>query len=412
MDKQVRCNLASNDVDTAVECKSNSRFKWEVTSTRCGMLIEKATRDDLGTFRCYMFAGNTSNNVETSIQVDVAVPALVAFAGQFDLESEVQVKAGEALVVECSAMGGYPKPELQASIGTQQGVISTDPKEDQILKELFSNDIPNSDGTVTVVKNFSLLVQSHDCGKYVKCVAVQKDDKGIDIFAKKGRAVESRKIQVLFAPEPLFKPLPPIFFGPGESTRAVKMNFRANPTPINNRAIWHINPTRQIGTDSIVVQAGSSYKDKYEALPLNISGHSVDAVLNIRNPSEGEAGYEYFLEVTTDVGKQRYNFELEYRVNAPLIKEPEEEYEDPSENESTDPESSGMGVGIVVAIIFIAVLVLGAIGAVVWMKTNKKFCFAEATTKPGQTKPSDQVDTVEKGNTDENAKLNTKDNEI
>ena len=61
----------------------------------------------------------------------------------------------------------------------------------------------------------------------------------------------------------------------------------------------------QVGPDSIVVQAGSAHKDKYEALPLNVTGHSVVAILNIKHLSETDAAYEYFLDVTTDVGNQK-----------------------------------------------------------------------------------------------------------
>jgi hypothetical protein len=40
-----------------------------------------------------------------------------------------------------------------------------------------------------------------------------------------------------------------------------------------------------VGPDSTVLQAGSSHRNKYEALPLNVSGHAVDAALKIRDRS-------------------------------------------------------------------------------------------------------------------------------
>jgi len=62
-----------------------------------------------------------------------------------------------------------------------------------------------------------------------------------------------------------------------------------------------------VGPDSIVLQAGSNYKDKYVATPLNVSkdGHSVHAALFIKNPSEEDEKFEYFLEVSTEIGSAR-----------------------------------------------------------------------------------------------------------
>ena len=58
-----------------------------------------------------------------SQQVDVAVPALVTFSGQFNTDSEVKVKTGTALTIECQAMGGYPAPQLRAALGNEQNTI-------------------------------------------------------------------------------------------------------------------------------------------------------------------------------------------------------------------------------------------------------------------------------------------------
>jgi hypothetical protein len=80
------------------------------------------------------------------LQVDVAVKSLVMFNGQFNTDSEVRVKAGDILSIGCQAMGGYPTPELRASLGNDPKLITSDPKADQgsilrnsILAEIFSD---------------------------------------------------------------------------------------------------------------------------------------------------------------------------------------------------------------------------------------------------------------------------------
>ena len=72
------------------------------------------------------------------------------------------------------------------------------------------------------------------------------DKFGTELFSRRGRIVENRKLMVLFPPEPFYKPLPPIVFGLAEPSKTIKIQFTANPAPANNQAIWHINPTKQV----------------------------------------------------------------------------------------------------------------------------------------------------------------------
>ena len=65
-------------------------------------------------------------------------------------------------------------------------------------------------------------VQPYDCGKFVKCEAGQIDKNGDEIFIKRGKIVENRKLMVLFAPEAMAAPLPPITFGPEAPSKTVK----------------------------------------------------------------------------------------------------------------------------------------------------------------------------------------------
>ena len=60
-----------------------------------------------------------------------------------------------------------------------------------------------------------------------------------------------------------------------------------------------------------MLQAGTSHRDKYVAAPLNVTGHAVEAVLVIKNPAEQDAGFEYFLEASNEIGTQKY---LLYKV--------------------------------------------------------------------------------------------------
>ena len=89
-------------------------------------------------------------------------------------------------------------------------------------------------------------VQAHDCGKYIKCESSQMDSNGNELFSRQGRTMANRKLMVLFPPENLVRPLPPIAFGLDEPSKIIRMQFMANPAPANNQAIWHINPSRQV----------------------------------------------------------------------------------------------------------------------------------------------------------------------
>ena len=84
---------------------------------------------------------------------------MVTFTGRFNSDSEVRVKDGEPLTIECQAMGGYPAPTLRAALGNEPNEVSSDPKVDRILEEISSEEITNPDGTVDVKKTFSLVVR-------------------------------------------------------------------------------------------------------------------------------------------------------------------------------------------------------------------------------------------------------------
>ena len=118
----------------------------------------------------------------------------------------------------------------------------------------------------------------------------------------------------------------------------VTINFLSNPAPTNNEAIWHINPTKEDSSPpppgSILVQAGTSSEDsRYEAAPLNITGHEVSATLFVNDPQvrtnlaklfwsldfhdffqDDLEDKGFYLHVMTELGEKKYEFSMRKEV--------------------------------------------------------------------------------------------------
>ena len=110
------------------------------------------------------------------------------------------------------------------------------------------------------------------------------------------------------------------------------------------------------------------------AEPLNISGHTVRAVLAIRNPVLEDMDYDYSLVVVTDMGEMTYNVQLVSHYNDLATDSPFDGREsDFLAGESTSTASTGT----IVAIVLVILLVFFPLSFVLWaniMRYNK-CCF-------------------------------------
>lgn len=308
-------------------------------------------------------------------------------------DESVPVRAGEVSLVVCHAMGGYPDPEVQVALGEVDGII--DEENDVLLEETegVAQKVENEDGTLDHVKVYTLMPTMSDCGKYVKCEAIQRDPEGNLLFDH-GGSIATRRIMVQFGPQPLEEAIEAVFFSEGDESVQVDIEVKANPQPKNNQAIWHVSPTSDIRhEDALALEAGNMDLDKYLALPLNKSedSHVVVASLVITDLKEVDASFTYVLHVITELGEMQYPFKLTTNWVEEKGLDPPEGKED-IEREEPKVKQGSISTGSIVAIVVVVVAVIIVVGLVFWAKANDKLCFKPADKK---------VDDTEKGASDE-----------
>ena len=176
--------------------------------------------------------------------VDVVVPADVHFDEEMTGEDVLPVTEGEAFIVKCHAVGGYPLPEIAASLGDEESPIDLDL--DIPLEEVPDSGYEmtqNEDGTADVTQAYYFVPHMSDCGKYLKCAASQADPETGEIVFGSEDSLTTQKIMVQFGPTPLMDPeQSTIIFTPGDEVAVITLTFEANPVPEDNQAIWHIAP--------------------------------------------------------------------------------------------------------------------------------------------------------------------------
>jgi len=293
---------------------------------------------------------------------------MVHFAEEYNFVEPVPVAMDVGVTVECHAKGGWPTPTIKVALGEEPGIISA---EDRFLMiaEGASETIENDDGTMDVVNFFTLVPSMGDCGKYIKCEAVQMDEGGSLLFDD-GASVVSKKIMVTFPPQPLHEPVGPITFTPGEEFVEVEVTFMANPVPLNHEAKWRIVPSIDTGIDPVDVYAGNDFFEKYSAAPLNATGHSVVANFIINEPTYADEDFEYQLEVSNEQGEAYYAFSLTTRALLITTMAPKDGEDGPQADQG------GVSGGTIAAIVIVVLIVIIGLILVFWAKKNNKWCFA------------------------------------
>ena len=364
------CRISSDNIDTIQTCGGDDHIEWELDTHRCGIKINGASRSsDVGKFKCSLNGGEELRSASATTDVDVYVPALVTFEGDFGPEKNVAVDADQTVEFVCVAEGGYPAPDLKAALGEDADIMYSDFDLQLNYYEDKDEMETDEDGIVTLKRTFHFQPKQHDCGKFVKCEAIQVNHEGNPLQDES--EISSRKITVQFPPQPFEEEPAPIVFFDGEKFVNIKLIFQASPIPLDSQVIWHINPSGgdAAAEDSIVLSADRVVDDKYRALSLNTSGHNVMAILQISDPQPEMMSWSYYLEVHTEKGSQKYPFTLLH------LKEPE--HEDPLDDTSTtlDYETEGMSTGLVAVIVVVVVIGLGIVFGIFIAKKNQLCCF-------------------------------------
>ena len=158
-EKEKNCRVTSNEIEAkqGTECSDDSHLIWELTETSCGIIIQNAARSDIGDYKCSVGVLDPEPSFHSAtVSIDVSVPAIVIFQGDFADATEIQIDLETEAVVECHVTGGYPHPTIQAAIGQHKDYIDTE-QEDEILEVVEEQSYELDDGTYEVTKSFKFI---------------------------------------------------------------------------------------------------------------------------------------------------------------------------------------------------------------------------------------------------------------
>ncbi|TRY70525.1 hypothetical protein TCAL_15046 [Tigriopus californicus] len=391
-------HAADNDV-TGTNCKISDKITWNVDGTKCGIVIAGVSQEERGQFTCSLtLEGPEVQSLNVKMSIDVAFPSEVAFTQKFEDDSDIGVIAGDQEIVGCHASDGFPKPSIRVALGVEPDTIDEENDVNLVEAEVGSDSSENDDGTINVVQYFKFTPTIEDCGHFIKCEAVQYNPAGEVIF-ESGPNVIARKIKVLYPPQPLQEPLEDLHYSINEPFLDLQVVFMASPAPSNNQVIWNINPGTYEDTDSTVIQAGDLASLKYEAFPLNSTGHTNVATLRIFNPTSEDAEYIYNLEATNGIGENKYNLNLVAHLNEEDVfidqasQTSRPDYQ-PSDEDDT-PKTAGMASGSIAGICIVIVLIIIIIVFVIFAKRKNKCCFAKKQSDPEKNPEAEAMNTQE-----------------
>jgi len=377
------CKWQKDDFECRVLTEEQTEcdvFTASLEGDKCSLtFVQGANRNDIGSYTCLLVQGKEI--IEGTVDVDVYVEATLEFGGDFATPGEVSVQLDSdsepsTSFVECSAKGGYPAPNIKASVIDENGEIVRELEEMPDLTVLTEDD---SGITEELTKKFLLVPSMEDCGLSVQC---EVDQDGL--MPKQ----DSRQLLVVYQPQPVYLPAP--FQYKKDSQTVVGIRFLANPVPESNEVIWHHSPpVLDEGSPpppgEFNLESGQVNEDgRFEALPLNVTGHEVYAVLLVNDPDDDLLEGIFYLEASNAYGKQTYEFSFEKYI---LDWDPEPEDVDPEtpgdeEEGGEDPKSSSMGAGTIVAIVVVILGIILGFSITYWAKTNDKWCFRKPDTKP------------------------------
>jgi hypothetical protein len=285
-------------------CSDKPQVSVSVEGPKCSLNFDAgATRtEDLGTYTCLLTKDRDS--ADSTVNVDVLVPASLNFQGDFNDYGTVQVNLDSNTLITCSATGGYPTPVVTAMLVNEEGEVIRDL---MVMTDMAQENEDLFDGTTEVTQTFLMVPHMEDCGRLVQCAMVQGDQAFM--------GSEQRKLMVMFAPQHTDLSTPFGFQAGSDYPAVVTIRFMANPPPLDNEAIWQISPTKDEiqppPPGSFSLAAGQVSDDsRYEALPLNVTGHEVSATLLVSGPQEDLLDGSYYLHVVTSEGEMSYYFKF------------------------------------------------------------------------------------------------------
>eukprot|EP00095_Tigriopus_kingsejongensis_P001212 maker-scaffold1592_size34625-snap-gene-0.5 protein:Tk01212 transcript:maker-scaffold1592_size34625-snap-gene-0.5-mRNA-1 annotation:"PREDICTED: bestrophin-1-like" len=325
-----------NDVDESV-----TWIGLPEVDQACSVDISELSNAHQGAWSCHLIAANdVIHQAIAHFDVQTLAPAQVSF----HVRPPWQMEAGQSYEVKCSAKNGNPVPRLVAQVGPQMEPADTD----QILAQKQSK--------ATNMAVFELIPDMQFQKLYVKCMAEQIDEMGVNVFEP---SIVDHLFDVVYPPQTLEGEQLEIVFDPLKEVEAM-VTFKAYPVPTDEEVIWHIVQ----GESSSKLKSGERV-DGFRAKALEISDGYIIAQLEIQPLGEELALTHIYLEARNKVGKEEYHLHLLSNQRAATEEKPPQEM-----NSHAAPIIIWSVVGSVVILMAIVILLC-------FMRHKKLLCFKQ-----------------------------------
>jgi hypothetical protein len=430
-------------------CVDDGRHTWDDSDpTVCHLVINAANRaEDAGQYRCTLIKFDDLGEGEpqtssATVAVEVSVPAEVEIVGDL-ADDPTKAIAGLPLQLQCSVSAAYPEASVTAFISDPEYAEAAEP-----LEEEDSEQVENEDGTFSYTANFTLLPMPEHCGKIVVCRSEQILSDGSEEVN-----VAERKVEVFFPPQPTEEQLGPFAFEAGADMVEIAVDFRANPTPTEEQAVWHIIPrypedgvTETVSPVTyrdnalhsfilrikkgqgtllssslqmscchmctflqVVLQAGAEHESgKFSSSALEVDGHKVRAVLTVNWLSSVDAtDFVYSLKVQNEYGGNEYNFELEENDSYSMSAEASpvdqsvggsgSNVDSDDRSDGQEVKEGGVGVGSIIGIVLVVVLIAALALFIFWAKSKNRCCFTSRSGGSNQPPKAKKEKAKKKG---------------